>query len=480
MVTTARLRHSLRQGEVAVVLEALRRMSPARRAERFLQLPSADQRAVLSAAPPDLTAAILADCDSGTLAMRLRETDLAPFAPALCRMPPDTLADLALHLPEEPRRSLLSLLDPGLRDEVQKLMSYDPETAGGLMTTRYLSVPEVVSVSKATSMLRSARLADSPSYVYVVDANGRLAGTVGLRKLLFASGRECVRDLADREVVRLPATDTRDQILEAFREYRYVSLPVVDEKERLIGIVTFDDAMAAMRRREEEIAHGITGVDPREALQATLVAARSRLPRIAVTLAGGLPCTLVSGFFRETLQETVVLGIFIPLVLALSESVGAQTTSIALSRLHSAGERRPAIAAFFFKEIPIAALVGIFSGAATTLASRLWTSEFRFGFHLGVCVFLSMVWAATLGVAIPSLLVRMRADPAIASGPLVLTLSDLSTPAVCLGGAALFLFRSWRGEDPILRGRTAAGCSPSDGSAVHPRAAPGDLNTCCR
>lgn len=241
-----------------------------------------------------------------------------------------------------------------------------------------------------------------------------------------------------KHVVRLRASAPLDELIRVFNEHHYVSLPVVDDKDRLIGVVTSDDVLGAMRRTEAEVIRGVTGADPREALKETLVAVRGRIPWITVTILGGLGCAFVASFFKRTLEEVIVLGIFVPVVLALAESVGAQTITVSLSALAGGQVSRGEMLRFVFKELRVGILVGLYSGLAVSLASVLWHGDVRLGALIGGAILVSVSWAALLAVVVPSLMRSLRANPAIASGPLVLTVADLSTLLVYLGGATLF------------------------------------------
>lgn len=432
------LRRMIKEGRVAEAIETLRGLPPVRRAELFVQLKADPQKAVLAAAPADLAAAIMADSDSARLVDTLGAMDLASLAPAFALIPPDNLADIVLRLPEAEAARLLERVDPALRDEVRRLMAFDPGTAGGMMTPRYLSVPDVVMVGKALEILREGPRPDSPSYVYVVDAGGKLVGVAPLRQLLLANARAPVSSAKIAEVTRLRTSTPREEIVNLFNQYHFVALPVVDDKDRLVGIVTFDDVMAAMREREREVLRGVTGIDPREALKETLAATRGRIPWVLVTILGGLGCAVVGGFFQKTLSELVVLALFVPIVTALGESIGAQTTAVVLSTLAGGDMSRAELTRFALKEFMVGLLVGIFSGVVVSLASLFWHGNPRIGLLIGGAVFVSVAWTAVLGVFIPGLMKRFKMNPAIASGPLVLSLSDFSTLFVYFGGAALF------------------------------------------
>ncbi len=434
------LRAAMREGRAAEVVAAFRPLPPVRRAELFLQLRAPDQRALLAVAPPDMAASILADCDSSSLSSLLVRYDLAALKPTLRLIPPEDLADILLHLPEGRREEALSALDAEGAEQVRRLMTFDPESAGGLMTPRYLSVPDVVTVGRALELLRAGKDAAAASYVYVVDAQGRLMGVVPLRTLLLANPRKPVNTVMIPKVVRLRVGTPGPEIVDTFTQHHYLSLPVVDDKERLVGIVTSEDVMKAIRRRDEQVIQGVVGVDAaRERLKQTLEATRGRLPWITVTIGGGLGCAVIGKYFEHTLGELVMVGIFTPLVLALGESVGAQTASVVLSAQAggtlSPDERR----IFIRKELGVGVLVALYAGLAVSMLSMLWHGDPRLGLLIGGSILVTMLWAVLLAVFVPGLLQRYRVNAAVASGPIVLTVADFSTLAVYFGTATFTL-----------------------------------------
>src|SRR5579862_6456489 len=316
-LSPSKVRGAVKTGRVAEILEQFRALSPVRKAELFVQLDLEDQKAFLSQAPPPLVASILADCDSASLGELLIQTDPASMGAALRQIPPDALADMVLRLPADQADKILAVVDSTLRGDVRNLMTFDPSTAGGLMTTRYLSVPDVVTVDRALQIIRAGGRADTPSYIYIVDANGRLAGVAPLRSLLMARPQDSVRSIMVQNVTSLKSSAPLEDIATMFNQYHFVSLPVVDDKERLVGIVTLSAMKEAQQAGLDQVLRGITGIDPQERLKETLVAVRDRIPWITVTIAGGLGCAFIAGVFQHTLEAIVVLGAFMPVVLAL-------------------------------------------------------------------------------------------------------------------------------------------------------------------
>jgi len=440
-LSASRVRGAVKGGRVAEILEIFRALSPVRRAELFVQLSGEEQKAILAQAPPPFVASILADCDSASLEDLLTHIDAHSISPALRLIPPDALADIVLRLPPEKADALLEVVDGVLRADVRKLMKFDPLTAGGLMTTRYLSVPDVVSVERALEIIRGAGRADTPSYIYIVDAYGKLAGVAPLRALLMARPQDPVHSIMVKTVTRLKSSAPLSEIVEMFQQYHFVSLPVADDKDRLIGIVSVNAMKEALQQGQDQVVRGITGIDPRERLKQTLVAMRGRLPWITVTILGGLGCALIAGFFEHTLAEMVVLGIFLPIVLALGESIGAQTTSVVLSTFAEGPTAKGELRAFMVKELLVGLLAAVYAGVVVAASSLLWHGKPRIGLLIGGAVLVSVAWAAFLAVMIPGLMKRFKVNPAIASGPLVLALADFSTLLVYFGGATLLL--SW-------------------------------------
>ena len=437
-ITVSSVRRKLKAGGIDEVISLITRLPPALRAELFIQLKVTEQKSLLNSMPHGLAASILTDCDSATIVPILTDIEPANIIQVLKLISPDNLADILLRLPKNYFEQVIKLLDPELSAEVQKLMTFDPASAGGLMTTRYLSVPNVVTVGRAIELLRFAKRPDTPSYIYIVDANGHLDGVVPLRGLLLTDSRKPVVSAMVKNVVKLKANALKDEIINVFNQYHYISLPVVDDKERLIGIVTFDDVIKAMRQSEKEVIQGITGIDPREFFKTTFAVTRSRLPWMTVTIIGGLGCAVIGRFFQNTLAEMVMIGVFVPIILALGESIGVQTTSVVLTTLGKNISHAELIS-FIYKELLVSLMIGLYAGIIVSIASILLFNNTYFGLLLGVAIFISVSWAALLALAVSGIMKQLRINPAVASGPLALALIDISTLLIYLGGATFSL-----------------------------------------
>ena len=223
-----------------------------------------------------------------------------------------------------------------------------------------------------------------------------------------------------------------------FREHRYLSLPVVDDQDRIVGAVTADHVLSALEEQEDQLVYSATGADAREPTLRTGVAARHRLPWITMTVAGGLGCAFIAGLFRETLERAVVLGLFVPLVLAISESVAAQTATIVMKALMTGELPKGALTQFLLKEVAVGLLIGLYAAVLVVFASTLWPgADFRLGIVIGGSVVLGVCSATLLGVIVPTVLRRFRVEPTVAGGPVVLIIADIFTLFFYFGTATL-------------------------------------------
>jgi len=402
--------------------------------ESFLDLAAEEQAATLERLGPKEGAAILRETDSRSLRDAMRLLGAEKLSPFLAEIPPDDLADLFVHISGAEREALLAALGAELAADVRRLLEYAPDTAGGMMSTRYASVPSVFTVARALDAIRVASRVDAVSYIYATDAGGRLTGTVPVRALLLAAPETRVQDLVSRAIVKLGVRDPRETVLASFRQNHFVALPVVDDHDRLVGVVTADDAVAAEHERADELAYSATGLDAREPLMNTVRAARSRVPWITVTILGGLGCAAVAGAFRSTLERLVVLGLFMPIVLGLAEAVTAQTTAIVTRTLLGGGA---GLGRFLAKEVLIGVLVGVYAGTVVGAVSLAWHGRWTLGLAIGTAIAASIAWSALIAVLVPLGLRRFKVEPSVAGGPVALTIADLSTLAIYFGVAAL-------------------------------------------
>ncbi|HET6202511.1 MAG TPA: magnesium transporter [Planctomycetota bacterium] len=398
--------------------------------EEFARLDPEGQAALLTRVDEATARAVLHEAERGAVARLLRRMQPGAAAAVWRLLPSDDRVEIVRHLPRELRERFLDTLGAGDRAVAESLLAMPQSTAGGRMSPNFVSLPESATIEEALRIVRGSAQAESVFYLYVVDARGRLRGTLSVRRLLTAPPGARVRDLMTPDPLRVRVEARIEEGARLLETHRFLALPVVDAEDRILGILSADDAREAVRGAVERAVFEVTGVAPAEDVATPAwKAAMLRMPWLLVTVASGLGCAWLSGVFQRTLLEAIVVAGFVPLVLALGESVAAQTTAVVEKRFLGGlpGPRRRRTLA---KEATVGLVAGLAIGGIVGLAAGAWTGEARFGWALGGSVALALTWASVLGTAIPLLLHGSRIDPAVASGPVVLALTDVSTLAI--------------------------------------------------
>jgi magnesium transporter len=314
--------------------------------------------------------------------------------------------------------------------------------------TKYLTPVETTiradqTLGEALVSLRRREFKQNILYFYVVDAEERFVGVVPTRKLLL--GDPSVRiDALMAPPISLPGDATLELALEEFAMHRLLALPVVDERGRLIG--TIDVRLYAEGAQDlAEVEHQsdvfqLIGVRLDASRQRSpWTGYRLRMPWLACNMVGGLLCAVIAAFFEEVLDQVVVLAMFIPLVLTLSESISMQSMTLSLQYLHGPGVPWTAVGRRAKIEWPTAGLMALTSGLVIGVTSLLWGGGASPAGVIGLSIGLTMVAAATFGLLLPVSLHALKLDPKVASGPVVLMMTDVVTTAVYLGLATAWL-----------------------------------------
>jgi magnesium transporter len=294
------------------------------------------------------------------------------------------------------------------------------------------------SVAEALITLRNSDLSSRIVYVYVLDDDGRLCGVVPTRQLLLSAAETSVSDIMVRRVITLPYQATLLDACEMFVLHRLMAFPVTDDEGRILGVIDVDqytEEISQLDEREEsDEIFQIIGVRLAQIRHASVAALfRNRFPWLLCNIAGGIACAIIASFYTELLDQVVVMALFIPVVLALAESVSIQSLTLSLQIQH----RRPAswetILWTLGREAPLGLMLGAACGGMVGGIAWLWYRQGGVSGIILVSISLSVMLAACYGLLVPSLLHKLQRDPKVASGPVTLTLTDITTTVVYLG-----------------------------------------------
>lgn len=359
----------------------------------------------------------------------------------LGEMSSDELTDLVGALDEEETRSVLKKINEEDRKDVYKLLSYEPDTAGGIMATEFVSIRENKTIEKTLKYLqKEAPDAESAYYLYVINKENVLKGVVSLRDIVCNDFDTKISEITNTNVISVPYYMDQEEVAIKFEKYGFMTMPVVDENNKILGIVTVDDIVEVMQEETTEDIHRLGGVDEEEKVDGSLRdSIKSRLPWLIVNLITAILAASVVGAFEGTISQVVTLATFMPIVAGMGGNAGTQSLTIvvrgiALGELDKDNGMR-----IFIKELLVGLTTGIVIGAIIAVLGFMWERNFVFGIVIGLAMILNMMVATMSGFIVPVILKKLKVDPALASAVFVTTVTDVLGFFFFLGLATMFI-----------------------------------------
>ncbi len=381
----------------------------------FQWLPTEDAGEVLAELEGDFRKSLLEQLQPSRLTALLDELDT------------DDAADVLSDLPEEVQRHVLPHLEDA--EDLSELLSYAEDTAGGIMGTEYVAVHAEWTVADATEEVRRNAERIGEIYgVFVVDEHEHLEGIVSLKRLLLSPSHASVAMIMETDIVSVPTQMDQEEVARIMQRYDLISMPVVDQKGRLVGRITIDDVVDVIREEAEEDIQLMSGVSGGEEHTHSIVrVSRGRLPWLLTGLIGAGFSGVVIGAYEESLAEAVVLAIFIPIVTAMGGNAAVQSAAIAVQGLSSGELWTGDVFRRLGKEFSVALLNGTVLAILLSVVVLLFGlgDVFRLSLTVGLTMFTVIILATTNGAFVPFALKRVGIDPANAMGPFVTTLNDI-------------------------------------------------------
>ncbi|MEW5921840.1 MAG: magnesium transporter [Bacillota bacterium] len=361
----------------------------------------------------------------------------------LKEMAVDDATDLLGELSEEEVKELLSLIEEEA-EEIKGLLRYREDTAGGIMTTEFIALPEDIPVEEAITRLREmAPDAEIIYYVYVINAQTKLTGVISLRDLIAAEDGTLLEEIMLRNVISVPADMDQEEVARLVSRYDLLAVPVVDEEQRLLGIITVDDIIDVIEEEATEDIYRLTGtgeVESVDILEASVFGiVRKRLPWLIISLLGGLLSGSVIGSFETILQSIVILAVFIPVIMDMGGNVGTQSSTLFVRGLATGEIEEKDTWRYFMREVKIGVAMGVINGFFIAIAAALWQGIPVLGVVVGIAMFTTISLAALIGTLIPIIFNHFGIDPAITSGPFVTTIKDVTGLLIYFYIATLFM-----------------------------------------
>jgi len=343
------------------------------------------------------------------------------------RMPKDDVADLLGKLSNERAKALLDLMTKEGSEEVEGLLGYDAETAGGIMVPDFIALKDATTAREAIAALQKDYVdVEMPFYLYVVDDRSHLVGVISLRELVVVPPETELKSIMATDVVSVPTDVDQEEVARIVARYNVLAVPVVDEKNKLVGIVTVDDVIDIIREEATEDFLKMAGAgDDLIESQSILKSTRTRLPWLLASWIGGVIAFLIIGHFESTLNKLVYLAAFIPIIMGMGGNIGTQSSTIVVRGLATGRLNLKQMWEVAFKELMIGFLLGFFYGLLLGFVVQFRYDAWLLGVTVGLAVISSMTIAAMVGSLVPMVFARINIDPAVATGPFVTTSIDI-------------------------------------------------------
>jgi len=435
------LRSALREGSWRGAARMIAAMHPAEIALLIESLPPAQREVVWNFVEPEIEGDVLVELSDEVRQSFIEGMNAEELLAAAEDMEVDDLADLVGDLPETVGAQLVRSMDAQDRERLNQVLSYEPDTAGGLMNTDTVSVRADVTVEVVLRYLRMrGELPDKTDRLFVADRNDRYLGTVALTRLLTEDPEKPVGDILDGEAPRIAPDTNATEVARLFQDRDLVSAAVVDAGGRLLGRITVDDIVDVIR---EEAAHEVMSAaglrDEEDVFAAIIPSTRRRLVWLGINLVTAFLASAVVGRFEGTIEKVAALAVLMPIVASMGGISGTQTVTliirgIALGQVEWVNARW-----LLWKEIAVGGLNGLIWAAVVGIVTVLWFRTWKIAAIIAAAMLVNLLAAAAVGVLVPLTLRRMRVDPALSAGVILTTFTDCIGFATLLGLGALFL-----------------------------------------
>ena len=411
-------------------------------AQLFMALLKEDREKVYQYLSPSELADVFdaSEADHESMDEYFEEMNNVYAATVLGEMYADNAVDILNKLKDRERVNIyMHLMKSESAREISQLINYLDETAGSIMTTEFVSVQVEDTLKEAYYHLKSAAItAETIYYVYVVDENKRLHGVISLRDLIINEESKLIRDIMNTRVISVQVNDDQEEVAKMVRDYDLLALPVVGFDRELLGIITVDDILDVIQEEADSDYSGLAAVNVNEGHETPMHAAKNRLPWLITLLFLGMVTTTLISRYEGLIATASFLSAFIPLITGTAGNAGTQSLAIAVRKMANISEDNLFLKSFMF-ELLTGVITGLIVGGTIAIVVGIWKQNMMLGMVIGVAMTSAIIVANLAGALIPKLMTKLGFDPAVASGPFISTLSDLTSVLIYFSIASLFI-----------------------------------------
>ncbi len=369
----------------------------------------------------------LCETDAETLLDFIEDMKIEEIITVMEAMQSDDVADILGRLPEERSDMILRKMKKEGSEEVENLLSYGDDTAGGIMVPDFIALREDMTARQAIESIQKEHMdVEMPFYLYVVDEYGKLVGVCSLRQLVVVAPDRALRDFMSTAIYSVRTDTDQEEVAKLVARYDILAVPVVDHTNQLVGIVTVDDVIDIFREEATEDFLRMAGAGGEFVeTQSVFKSMKTRLPWLFASCIGGIGASIVIGHFQITLNKVTFIATFIPVIMGMGGNIGTQSATIVVRGLSTGLLNIRDIWQVVLKELSVGFLLGIIYGTLLGSVAQFRHGLFALAVAVASAVVCSMSLAALVGSMLPMLFARLHIDPAVATGPFVTTSVDI-------------------------------------------------------
>lgn len=430
MVLLDMIRRLNRRSATGHLLKLIQKTHPADMAWVFRHLNQEERTNIFNIiAQTEIIGEFLSEIDDAILIDLVQHLTPQYLASILADIPSDDAVDILETIPEELAAEISRHMEKEDREEVEGLLKYHPETAGGLMSPDFMCLEENITVGEAISIIQQkSEEMEMVFYLYIKYGDGKLAGVISLRELLMNAPGRKLKDVMNPNVISVSTDTDQGEVAHVVSQYNILAVPVVDSSYSLVGIVTVDDIIDVIREEatEDFLQMAGAGKDREILLKSTFENAMLRAPWLFASWVGGIMAMVIIGSFERELASVIALASFIPIVMGMGGNIATQSSTIIVRGIATGRVNMNELFRVIFKEFRVGMLLGFVYGIFLGVVSFfLHRDPTMLGVVVGLSIFFIMAMSATLGTIIPLVLKRFGFDAAIATGPFVTTAIDI-------------------------------------------------------
>lgn len=439
--SVSRIRRAIASGNTQSLSNELDPLHPADVADILEQITDAERAVLLEIWQGGVDGEVLSEVDEALREEIIDSLEPAELVNAVRDLESDDVVDLVEDLEADQQEAVLDALDDVDRAAVEQALSYPEDSAGRLMQREVVMAPEHWNVGQAIDYLR--RQTDLPEQFYhmiLVDPRMRPTGYVTLGKLLGAKRKTPLKDITEDSFRTIPVTQDEEDVAYAFNQYHLISAPVVDEDDRLVGVITIDDAMVVLEDEAEEDLLRLAGVGEGSLTDRVIETTKRRLPWLAVNLVTAILASLVIAQFDATIAQFVALAVLMPIVASMGGNAGTQSLTVAVRAIATKDLTTSNVWRVIRREALVGLVNGLIFAVIMGIVGVIWFGSPVLGVVIALAMIINMVVAGLAGALVPIILERLKIDPALASGAFVTTVTDVVGFFAFLSLAAWMLF----------------------------------------